>query len=618
MAVRKSERRRLRRELISRTARVWSRLNKSLIKELTDISQTWLDKLIKPVNVATGDLADTPKFPERFTRTLKRTLREAFAYGYWLQYLYLYELSGKKYYGKITLAEGDDVKDDIEAFVYKGEWNSVIPQDSVDWINNYMPKLAGVFEQNVLEATRKVIQNSLVEGLTLQERMKALREAAPELSAMSKHRIEAIARTEITRADTLGRLTSMKANDDVIGVEFSAIMDDRTTDICASRHGLVMRLDDPRLAENTPPLHVNCRSLLIPLTVYDYPDGLLTSHEFESIVAGIQRPEDIAEVEKILKVPEETQQVISITEKVKLLQEQNDKYQQQYDDLEQQLQNAVKAKDMDTYNNVFQQQNELLKQMRDLDKELKSAKVDAADQGFIYASGISPKLDSSDVDAIMNLVSNAPVNVRKVWNLYEDEMKIATAYNPTSTAHYSPSMRSISFSISKDKSNDPPYNVMFHELGHLIDNAAKHFHSDISRDSAYGLYDTLKSEVDEHVKLSLAKLKAEAIAMGKNPKDVKKLDAYYAVQKEICKLPHTHSAGVSDLFSGITFNKVKDGWTHKTKYWKDDPEVVCCEFFAETFSSSIVNSEAIELVKQYVPKSYAIFEKILDDIVRKI
>ena len=163
-------------------------------------------------------------------------------YGYWLQYLYLYELSGKKYRGKITLAEGDNVKDDIEAFVYNGEWNSVIPQDSVEWINNYVPKLAGVFEQNVLEATQKVIQNSLVEGLTLQERMKALREAAPELSAMSKHRIEAIARTEITRADTLGRLTSMKANDDVIGVEFSAIMDDRTTDICASRHGLVMRL----------------------------------------------------------------------------------------------------------------------------------------------------------------------------------------------------------------------------------------------------------------------------------------------------------------------------------------------------------------------------------------
>ena len=135
----------------------------------------------------------------------------------------------------------------------------------------------------------------------MKERVKALQEAAPELAAMTRHRLEAIARTEITRADTLGRLVSMKANDDVIGVEFSAIMDDRTTEMCISRHGLVMRLDDPRLPENTPPIHVNCRSMLISLTVYDYPDGLLTSHEFDEIPAGIQRPEDIEEVKKILE-----------------------------------------------------------------------------------------------------------------------------------------------------------------------------------------------------------------------------------------------------------------------------------------------------------------------------
>ena len=52
---------------------------------------------------------------------------------------------------------------------------------------------------------------------------------------MARQRIEAIARTEVTRADSMGRLISMKANDDVIGVEFSAVMDDRTTDMCVGR-----------------------------------------------------------------------------------------------------------------------------------------------------------------------------------------------------------------------------------------------------------------------------------------------------------------------------------------------------------------------------------------------
>lgn len=119
------------------------------------------------------------------------------------------------------------------------------------------------------------------------------------MQRMTDARIETIARTEITRADSMGRLIEMKGNDDVIGVEFSAIMDDRTTEMCTERHGLVMRLDDPRLPENTPPLHFQCRSLLLSLTVYDYPDGLLTSREFDEVPSGIQRETDIEEFRKI-------------------------------------------------------------------------------------------------------------------------------------------------------------------------------------------------------------------------------------------------------------------------------------------------------------------------------
>lgn len=180
------------------------------------------------------------------------------------------------------------------------EWNEVIPESAVNWLKDYVPKLAGVLSTDVLEKTREVIRSSMMTGSTLQERMKALRESSDVLQRMTDARIETIARTEITRADSMGRLIEMKGNDDVIGVEFSAIMDDRTTEMCAERHGLVMRLDDPRLPENTPPLHFRCRSLLLSLTVYDYPDGLLTSHEFDEVHSGIQRETDIEEVRALL------------------------------------------------------------------------------------------------------------------------------------------------------------------------------------------------------------------------------------------------------------------------------------------------------------------------------
>ena len=186
----------------------------------------------------------------------------------------------------------------------------MIPEEAVNWLKDYVPKLAGVLSEDVTTKVNSVIRESMMTGTTLQERMKALRESSEVIQRMTDARIESIARTEITRADTMGRLISMKSNEDVIGVEFSAIMDDRTTEICSSRHGLFMRLDDPRLPENTPPLHCRCRSLLIPCTVYDFPDGLLTSHEFDEVPAGKQRDYDIEEVRKILN-PEPEAQTIS-------------------------------------------------------------------------------------------------------------------------------------------------------------------------------------------------------------------------------------------------------------------------------------------------------------------
>lgn len=285
------------------------------MKELDETAQEWLKGLLKRAerDTPSGDIADIPELPKKFNKILNQRLRGALAQGYWLQHVYLQELraanQGKKYRGKITLSDmpsDDELRGILGDFISGSEtWDKVIPQYAVKWLDGYTPKLAGVFSGSVLEKTRDVIRNSMIEGSTLQERMKALRESSAELSSMARHRIEAIARTEITRADTMGRLISMKANDDVIGVEFSAVMDDRTTDICASRHGLVMRLDDPRLPENTPPQHVNCRSILLPVTVYDYPDGLSTSHEFDGIASSKQRPEDIEEVRKILDSNEE-------------------------------------------------------------------------------------------------------------------------------------------------------------------------------------------------------------------------------------------------------------------------------------------------------------------------
>lgn len=55
----------------------------------------------------------------------------------------------------------------------------------------------------------------------------------------------------------------------VTAYQYSAILDDRTTDFCRLHDGEVIDANDPRLPSITPPCHWQCRSLLVPITRYD-------------------------------------------------------------------------------------------------------------------------------------------------------------------------------------------------------------------------------------------------------------------------------------------------------------------------------------------------------------
>jgi SPP1 gp7 family putative phage head morphogenesis protein len=90
-----------------------------------------------------------------------------------------------------------------------------------------------------------------------------LRERIVKTLEVSEARAEAIARTETTAAYNTGRVSTYKQSELVTHVRFLAITDSRVTDICASRNGLVIPIEES--GEYAPPLHVNCRSVLTPL-----------------------------------------------------------------------------------------------------------------------------------------------------------------------------------------------------------------------------------------------------------------------------------------------------------------------------------------------------------------
>jgi SPP1 gp7 family putative phage head morphogenesis protein len=102
----------------------------------------------------------------------------------------------------------------------------------------------------------KLSENQLVEKM--QEGFEKLMKTAP-----------ATVRTMTTGFYNGGRAQMMyEVGDFVQYVQYSAILDDRTTDRCARLNGTIMRKDG-NFEKIEPPLHYNCRSVILPITEED-------------------------------------------------------------------------------------------------------------------------------------------------------------------------------------------------------------------------------------------------------------------------------------------------------------------------------------------------------------
>lgn len=78
-----------------------------------------------------------------------------------------------------------------------------------------------------------------------------------------------VARMESVTAVNQSRLEVCTPSKIVKGWQFLAVIDKRTTHICRSRNLMVLKKDDDRLPNFTPPCHWGCRSLLSPVTIYE-------------------------------------------------------------------------------------------------------------------------------------------------------------------------------------------------------------------------------------------------------------------------------------------------------------------------------------------------------------
>lgn len=134
------------------------------------------------------------------------------------------------------------------------------PQTALDFVRDYTVKLAHVESQAVLKSVTQAVEHTIQKGMSERDAEKYIQDKFQEFK---EKRVKAIARTEATRAYNMGLIA--RSMNIVKGYRFSAVLDAKTTQICQERHGKFIPADDTvLLAYNTPPLHVNCRSSLIP------------------------------------------------------------------------------------------------------------------------------------------------------------------------------------------------------------------------------------------------------------------------------------------------------------------------------------------------------------------
>lgn len=162
-------------------------------------------------------------------------------------------------------------------FTFAQDVPNVRPASALRYLETKRFWITGVLADNLLRDARAVLLAAIDAGEPAGDTMRKLRDVflpyvgdetvLRDDGPIRPARLETIVRTNATDAYNRGRLVEFRDNPEAVPfVEYSAIIDDRTTRVCRLLDGRVFRADDPEIDRIKPPNHFNCRSILVPVT----------------------------------------------------------------------------------------------------------------------------------------------------------------------------------------------------------------------------------------------------------------------------------------------------------------------------------------------------------------
>lgn len=136
---------------------------------------------------------------------------------------------------------------------------------NLEYAQRLAKKQSEDYEQGLKRKLDKLFADALVDGRKVSA--KEMKEAIKQYSKSFQNvRTQATVTTEVNRVANDMRMDLFRD----IGVEkvvYTAVLDDRTTPLCQSLNGRILRIDDPLVAQITPPNHVHCRSYWVDIPI---------------------------------------------------------------------------------------------------------------------------------------------------------------------------------------------------------------------------------------------------------------------------------------------------------------------------------------------------------------
>lgn len=264
---------------------------------------------------------------------------------------------------------------------------------------------------------------------------------------------------------------------------------------------------------------------------------------------------------------------------------------------------------------------------------------------------VKREMGEKHAKAIMELLKNASPEFQSLWVKYADKFRVAWLRSDEKGAYFSPNDEMIHLRKTKffkeDKINDP-YEVVFHEFGHAIDHFI--FKDALGGNSTTGLNfsgiygrellgKTIKAELEERAyKMGYDRFSQmlQNPSSGYSREDIAEIQRWMSDHDTVLNfgkerlvqsildrgLAPKAMGSLSDMLEGAGFTDPYGdshplGAGHGFDYWKrgrGPTHAQSVEAFAEFSEVQVTNSASRELLKEFVPKSYELYLKMLKRI----